>query len=102
MDSGLRALIEEIANQGVATNRLRLLVAGGAEILDSRPGASLGARNQQSFLTAASELGLAVEAFQIGGHDNRSLQLHITSGEVWIKIAGLQKSVLLCKNSTST
>ena len=102
LDTGLRLMIEEILKLGADSRRLRLMAAGAAELMDTAGSYAIGARNHQALLRIVGELGLELEAVQIGGRDNRSLMLHLSSGEVWMKMAGLQKSVLLCKNSTTT
>ena len=102
LDTGMRVMIEEILKLGADPQRLCVMAAGAAELMDAAGAYAIGTRNHQALLRTAAELGLTLEAVHVGGRDNRSLMLHISSGEVWMKMSGLQKSVLLCKNSTTT
>jgi chemotaxis receptor (MCP) glutamine deamidase CheD len=74
-------------------------VAGGAEIMDGTGQFHLGRRNFEALQSLLHEHDLRIHAEQVGGLANRSMQLHLGTGEVRLKTSGLPRDISLCRNS---
>jgi chemotaxis protein CheD len=102
IDTGIPVLFRAAYQLGAQKHRVLVCCAGGAQIMDSDGFFSIGKRNYEAFLQICQEHNLRLQAEQTGGLVSRSLFLHIATGEVWMKVSGHNKLMMLCKSSTTT
>jgi len=97
LDTGLAALWQQAQQLGAKKESLQLFVAGGALIMDDTGHFNIGLRNYNAFVELTGKMNLKIEAADVGGRTNRSLQLNLASGEVRLKFSGQAKMKTLCK-----
>ncbi len=98
MDTGIPALFRAAYQLKAEKHRVRICVAGGAQVLDSSGFFSIGKRNYETLKNILTEHSLTVTAEQVGGMVSRSMYLHLATGEVKLKISGQPEDVTLCKS----
>jgi chemotaxis protein CheD len=98
VDTGIKALLSAISELGAEPHRLKVYVAGGAQIMDSAGFFNIGKKNHQALLDILGKEGLRVQAEQIGGLVNRTMHLNIATGGVSLKVSGHAKDSPLCKS----
>jgi chemotaxis protein CheD len=98
VDTGIKALLSAISELGAEPYRLKVYVAGGAQIMDSAGFFNIGKKNHQALLDILGKEGLRVQAEQIGGLVNRTMHLNIATGGVSLKVSGHAKDSPLCKS----
>ncbi len=103
VDTGVAALFRSAYQFGADKQRLRIAIAGGAQIMDSSGYFNIGKRNYDALSALLDKHGLRVAAEQVGGLVNRTVYLHLGSGEVRLKVSGRpEEQILLCRSSTTT
>lgn len=98
IDTGVKALVNALVELGAERSRLKVYVAGGAQIMDSAGFFSIGQKNYEALLAALKAEGLSIEAEQVGGMVNRTMHLSIATGGVSLKVSGHAKDTPLCKS----
>jgi chemotaxis protein CheD len=98
VDTGFKALMSAIAELGAEPKRLKIYVAGGAQILDSAGVFNIGKKNHQALTEILARESLRVQAEQVGGLVNRTMHLNIATGGVSLKVSGHAKDSPLCKS----
>jgi chemotaxis protein CheD len=102
VDTGVEALFRAAAQFGVEAERLRVAVAGGAQIMDTSGYFNIGKRNHESLTQCFQRQGLQISAEQVGGLVNRTMYLRLSTGEVRLKLSGqVAETLLLCGTSTT-
>ena len=87
-DTGMAALLGELAALGAQPRRLQVKLAGGAEILDDSGVFSIGKRNHTAIRKILWQRGLLLTAEQVGGSQPRTVYLHVADGTTIIKSRG--------------
>ena len=98
VDTGFSALIKAIAELDAEPGRLKIYVAGGAQIMDSTGFFNIGKKNYDALTAILKEEGLRLQAEQVGGLVNRTMHLNIATGGVSLKVSGHSKDTPLCKS----
>jgi chemotaxis protein CheD len=88
-DTGMDYLLQQMAGLGAQTRRLRVTLAGAAQILNDSGLFNIGRRNHAAIRKLLWQKGLLVEREDIGGESPRNLYLNIADGAVLIKKVGL-------------
>jgi len=96
LDTGLPALLREACGMRADKRRLRIFVAGGAQIMDDNNVFNIGGRNRAALAEFLRRENLHVDAQQVGGHVNRTMYFPIHTGRVTLKVSGLQNEIILC------
>ena len=96
IDTGMPTLLRGACQMRADKRRLRIYVAGGAQIMDDNNLFNIGGRNCAALAEFLRRENLRVDAQQTGGHVNRTLYLHIQTGRVMMKVSGLPQEVALC------
>ncbi len=97
VDTGVPSLFRAAYQLGAEKMRMRIAVAGGAQIMDSSGFFNIGKRNHEALTALFRKHGLAVAAEQVGGLVNRTVHLNLATGEVRLKVSGqASETVLLC------
>ncbi len=97
MDTGVPALLRAVCQMRADKSRLLVYVVGGAQIMDTSGYFNIGKRNYEALQGLLRQFGLRIYAEEVGGLVNRTVNLHIATGEVWLKISGQPKEVQLCR-----
>jgi chemotaxis protein CheD len=102
LDTGLPAMYRAAYQLGADKHRLKIYVAGGAQVMDGSGFFSIGKRNYEALLEICRHHGLRLQAEQVGGLVSRSVYLQIETGDLWMKASGTAGETFLCKNSMIT
>jgi len=87
-NTGIPLLFKEAYKYGAKKNRLRVIVVGGAEILDQKGMFNIGKRNYAIVRKMFWKNNVIVDFEEVGGNVNRTLKLEIESGGIYLKTAG--------------
>ena len=98
IDTGIPALFRAAYDLKAEKYRLKIYVAGGAQIMDSGGFFNIGRRNYDALSALFTQHGLKAQAEEIGGMVNRTMYLNIATGEVSLKTSGQLKETQLCKS----
>jgi chemotaxis protein CheD len=91
VDTGIPLLLEEVVKAGGMRSRLKIKMAGGANIMGS-PNVStifdIGNRNVDSARNVFKTLGIRVEREEVGGHIGRTVRLYVVDGRMTFRVMG--------------
>ncbi|UCD77616.1 MAG: chemotaxis protein CheD [Desulfobacterales bacterium] len=87
-DTGISAFIAALNLEGVQPDRSKIVVAGGAHIMDQTELFNIGQKNIEAFKAGLAQFGLKIHHENIGGTSSKTLALEIGSGCSVIKIFG--------------
>jgi chemotaxis protein CheD len=87
-DTGLPQFFRQLASFRTRPARLRLLVAGGANVIHGTDPFRIGERNLQATVDYLARHGFAVTRAEVGGAINRTLHLDLATGIATVKTAG--------------
>lgn len=93
VDTGVKALVQELSGQGAQASRLVAKAAGGGAPLGREETFRIGERNCSALLAALADSGLSMAAQDMGGPLVRILRLHLADGRTVVKTGG-QEAVL--------
>jgi chemotaxis protein CheD len=102
LDTGIPALFRAAYELKAEKHRIKVYLAGGAQIMDNSGFFSIGKRNFAKATEIFQQHGLSVQSEETGGLVNRTMYLKLATGEVSLKISGKPTDVPLCRNSTTT
>ena len=92
-DTGIPLLFKESYKLGAKKNRLKVLVAGGAQILDQKGLFNIGKRNHTLLRKMFWKNNVMTDFEDVGGNVNRTLKLEIESGQAWLKAGGVEEKI---------
>ncbi len=84
-DTGMGALLASMESQGAVRRRVRVKLAGGAEMLDDAGVFRIGRRNHAAIRKLLWKEGLLLDAEDVGGAAPRTLSLRVADGAVTVK-----------------
>jgi chemotaxis protein CheD len=84
-DSGIPMLFREAYQSGAEKRRLRVRVAGGANVMDENGVFNIGQRNCLAMRKIFWKAGVIVHAEEIGGKTARTMRLEMDSGRVFLR-----------------
>jgi len=96
-DLGVPRLVAAMVKEGGSRQRLRLVMAGGANVLSSMNHGSaldIGSRNVAAVLAALETEKLSVWKSDVGGKTSRTVRLSVASGTVRVKTLRMGEKVL--------
>lgn len=88
-DTGIPALFRETYKLGAKKSRLRVIVVGGAQILDQKGLFNIGKRNYTVLRKLFWKNNVMTDFEEVGGNVNRTLKLEIKTGQAWLKVSGI-------------
>lgn len=94
VDIAVPLLLGALEQAGAQTRRLRIYLAGGAQVLQttgSGGAAHIGDRNAEAARTRIAALGLSVAGEHLGGSRGRTMRLAISTGRVTVAVSGEQE-----------
>lgn len=89
-DTGISRLLEQIRQAGGEPRRLRLKVAGGANVMDACGFFEIGKRNVTSMRKILMTSGLSIDFEDLGGTVFRTVSMEVGNGKVEIRSASLR------------
>lgn len=96
VDTGVPALFRAIYDAGGEKRRLKVTVAGGANIQNhGEDKFAIGQRNYTVFKKILWKNGVLIDAEDVAGTIARTMYLEIGSGKVWLSIQGKQVSLMV-------
>ena len=87
-DTGVPAFLEALYEKDAQPDRLKIVIAGGAHILDQTDAFNIGLKNREALKACVNAYNLKVHHENTGGTNSRTLSLKIGSGCSSIKIFG--------------
>ena len=87
-DTGIPAFLEALSDINAKIETLKVVIAGGAQILDQTSDFNIGLLNHRAITSILSRKNLIIHHEDIGGCSKRALSLNIGSGCSMIQIAG--------------
>jgi len=91
-DTGMEALLKEFERKGGSIDRSSILLAGGGETLGENNYFNIGRKNCDVIKGFLKETGLEIAFEDVGGNNNRTLDIKTKNGEVTIKTASDTKT----------
>lgn len=95
VDTGVAALFRAAYQFGAEKQRMRIAVAGGAQIMDTTGYFNIGKRNYEALIQLFARHGLRIDAEQVGGLVNRTVFMDLATGQVRLKVSGMTADVVL-------
>jgi chemotaxis protein CheD len=87
-DTGIAPLFKEAYALGATKKNMRVVVAGGAQILDQNGFFNIGKRNHMAMRKIFWKNKVMVSYEEVGGNVNRTVKLAIKDGSCWLKVSG--------------
>lgn len=87
-DTGIPSLFKATYALGAKKNRMRVVVVGGAQILDQKGFFNIGKRNHMALRKLFFKNGVIVDHEDVGGNVNRTIRIEIKSGDIYMKTSG--------------
>ncbi len=87
-DSGIPRLFKSAYQLGATKQRMKIYVAGGAEILDQKGFFNIGKRNYMALKKMFHKNNVMIDKQDVGGNVNRTVRIEIASGDIYVKTSG--------------
>ncbi len=89
-DTAIPAIVQKMVEMGASASRLKSAIAGGAQLFQFGVSSSLdvGARNAEAVIAALREMGIPLQAKDVGGSIGRTLRLVSDNGLVAVRTIG--------------
>lgn len=87
-DTGIPRLFKHSYQLGAKKNRIKVYVAGGAEILDQKGFFNIGKRNYMALKKIFFKNNVLIDKENVGGNVNRTVRLEIGTGDIHVKTSG--------------
>ncbi len=89
-DTGIPALFQKAYSFGATKDNIRVVMAGGAEILSLGDSFDIGNRNILIARKLFWKNQILISAEQVGGGISRTLSLDMASGQIWLTSSGIR------------
>ncbi len=93
-DTGLPLLFKSAYKLGAKKGRLRVVVVGGSQVMDSSGYFNIGKRNYTAVRKIFWRNNVLVDKEDVGGNVNRTVTLEMATGRVWVKTNGKETKAL--------
>ncbi len=87
-DTGIPRLFKEAYTLGAKKSRIKVFIAGGAEILDQKGFFNIGKRNYMALKKMLFRNNVLIDKQAVGGNVNRTVRLEIATGHIYVKTSG--------------
>lgn len=87
-DTGIPRLFKTAYKLGAKKARIKIYVAGGAEILDQKGFFNIGKRNYMALKKMFFKNKVMISRQDVGGNSNRTVRLKIATGDIFLKTSG--------------
>lgn len=89
-DTGIPILFKAAYKLGAVKQRMRVIVVGGAQVLDQKGFFNIGKRNHMALRKIFWKNKVMVDYEEVGGNVNRTIKLQVQDGVSWLKVSGQQ------------
>lgn len=96
-DTGIPRLFKTAYTLGAKKTRIKIFVAGGAEILDQNGFFNIGKRNYLALKKMFFKNKVMIDKQDVGGNINRTVRIEIASGDIFLKTSGSKEVKILLK-----
>ncbi|MCF8070556.1 MAG: chemotaxis protein CheD [Desulfobacterales bacterium] len=93
-DTGIPHLFKAAYKLGAKKQRMKVVVAGGSQILDQKGFFNIGKRNHTALRKIFWKNSVMVEHEDIGGNVNRTVRLELKTGRTTLKISGVGEKII--------
>ncbi|MCU4717145.1 chemotaxis protein CheD [Halapricum hydrolyticum] len=94
-DTGVETLIEELEATGGDRENMVAKIAGGSDMLDfSESGSGIGQRNVEQVKETLEAYDIPIVGEDVGGNHGRSIKLKSSTGDLVVKSANKESTVL--------
>jgi chemotaxis protein CheD len=90
-DTGIPRLFKTAYQLGARKQRMKVVVVGGAQILDQKGFFNIGKRNHMALKKMFWRNNVMTDYEDIGGTVNRTVKLEIKTGDIFIKVSGSEE-----------
>ena len=90
-DTGIPLLFHQAYRLGAKKHRLRVYVAGGAQMLESNESFQIGKRNQLATRRILANAEVPIHREEVGGATARTVRLEVLSGKMQLHVAGEER-----------
>eukprot|EP00767_Chilomastix_cuspidata_P000674 gnl/Chilomastix_cuspidata/11815.p1 GENE.gnl/Chilomastix_cuspidata/11815~~gnl/Chilomastix_cuspidata/11815.p1 ORF type:complete len:106 (-),score=12.13 gnl/Chilomastix_cuspidata/11815:14-304(-) len=90
-DTGIPNLFRETYKYGAKKSRMKVMIVGGAQILDQKGFFNIGKRNYMAVKKMFFRNNVFSDYEDIGGNINRTVTVKVDSGEMIIKTSGKEE-----------
>ncbi|MGD9369144.1 MAG: chemotaxis protein CheD [Desulfobacteraceae bacterium] len=87
-DTGIPRLFKSAYELGAQKGRMRVIVAGGSQVLDQQGFFNIGNRNQMAVRKIFHRNNVIIDFSDVGGSANRTLRLAVRDGQTGLKVSG--------------
>jgi chemotaxis protein CheD len=87
-DTGIPALFKAAYKLGAKKQRMKVIVAGGSQVLDQKGFFNIGKRNDIAVRKMFHKNNVIIDYKDVGGTVNRTIKLAINTGETCLKVSG--------------
>lgn len=87
-DTGIPNLFKSAYQLGAKKQRMKVIVVGGAQVLDQKGFFNIGKRNNMAVRKMFWKNSVMIDYEDVGGNVNRTLKMAIKDGKVWLKVSG--------------
>ncbi|RJR34756.1 MAG: chemotaxis protein CheD [Desulfobacteraceae bacterium] len=87
-DTGIPALFKAAYALGAKKQQMKVVVVGGAQVLDQQGFFNIGKRNHMAIRKIFWKNNVMVDYENVGGNTNRTLKLTVRDGKIWLKVSG--------------
>lgn len=88
-DTGIPSLFKAAYKLGAKKQRMKVVIAGGSQVLDQEGFFNIGKRNTAATKKMFWRNNVLIDHEDTGGNCNRTVKLEINSGKVQMKISGV-------------
>jgi chemotaxis protein CheD len=92
-DTGVAELVNRCLELGALKSRLRVWLAGGSAVMDTRGVFNIGKRNQLAARKALWKAGLLTLNEDVGGQGSRTVRLDLETGTFWVRADGMDQEL---------
>jgi len=89
-DTGIPHLFKEAYKLGAVKQRMRVIVVGGAQIMDQKGFFNIGKRNHMALRKIFWKNKVMIDYEEVGENVNRTIRLQVRDGVSWLKASGQQ------------
>jgi len=93
-DTGIPELFHRAYRSGAEKKRLRVMVAGGAQVLASEL-FQIGKRNELAMKKIFWQAGVLIKRQETGGEHSRTVRLEVGTGRIFMRTGGLAEQEIV-------
>ena len=94
-DTGCKYFFAELESLGAKLRNTKLMIAGGASVIQNSDFFKIGVRNQEAIRKYLAKADLTIQVENVGGLNNRTVHLSLKDGSVKLKMPNQTKNYSL-------